>query len=574
MLILPVLGKQKIVNFNKHPGIYFDGMGEGYMVSHYWHIINYYNMTDYWTKANQLENLTNRAKRLCVKPTCAETVIQVQRNFDDIKEMNLLIRKECHLTEIQKTIDLDKAKSRSKRGAIDIIGNVASDFFGLLDGRYSARIESVLKTVKENQNHNLDLIKHHTTIIDQTLKIVKDNDESIKRQFNEINEQLFNIAASISTNSKNIEFNNFISFLILALQRYRENQMAIHTVLKQFKKGEINPLLITPQELEKELVSVQKEVSPNYKLPSLYFEDLENLLDVAVVHGESCLMFHIEIPLLDRNIFEMYKLIPVPTLKDKKLVAIKPTTDMIAINSAKREYYMMSASEFQKCKSIRDMFICDEKEAVHKITKRSHCEIQLYLNQNAASFCDFQVYFHSQIWIELHRTNSWIFSFQKEESITVTCGDLSESLTIEGQGIFNLDPGCKAETDSSTLIGKKVKFSSHILKRIPPLLPDFDINDLNTTVTKPKSLILKLEDTSLVLNAVNDMKDVQTLKEFDYSENFINVPSFHDWISYASIIFILLVFGFAYFYKKHQNSSQSTIILERPTPSFNIPVID
>ena len=116
----------------------------------------------------------------------------------------MLIRKECHLTVIQKTIDLVKAKSRSKRGAIDIIGNVASDFFGLLDGRYSARIESVLKTVKKNQNHNLDLIKHITTIIDQTFKIVKDNDESIKRQFNEINEQLFNIAASISRNSKNI----------------------------------------------------------------------------------------------------------------------------------------------------------------------------------------------------------------------------------------------------------------------------------------------------------------------------------------------------------------------------------
>ena len=43
---------------------------------------------------------------------------------------------------------------------MDIIGNVASDF-GLLDGRYSARIESLLKIVKENQNHNLDLIKHN-----------------------------------------------------------------------------------------------------------------------------------------------------------------------------------------------------------------------------------------------------------------------------------------------------------------------------------------------------------------------------------------------------------------------------
>ena len=77
------------MNFNKHPGIYFDDMGEGYMVSHYCNIINYYNMTDYWTKANQLENLTNRAKRLCVKSTCAETVIQVQRNFDDKKRICL-----------------------------------------------------------------------------------------------------------------------------------------------------------------------------------------------------------------------------------------------------------------------------------------------------------------------------------------------------------------------------------------------------------------------------------------------------------------------------------------------------
>ena len=55
LLILPILGsKFNLTKFNGHPGIFYDGLGEGYITSHRWHLLTYYNMSNYWQRQIQL----------------------------------------------------------------------------------------------------------------------------------------------------------------------------------------------------------------------------------------------------------------------------------------------------------------------------------------------------------------------------------------------------------------------------------------------------------------------------------------------------------------------------------------
>lgn len=118
LLILPILGS----NFEVHPGIYYDGVGEVNLISNNWHLITHYNMTTYWQNAQQLNFLSNRAKALCKQTVCKESIKQLNIHLQDITIMNGLIKKECQLTEFQGTIQVDSLSIRPKRGAIDVIG--------------------------------------------------------------------------------------------------------------------------------------------------------------------------------------------------------------------------------------------------------------------------------------------------------------------------------------------------------------------------------------------------------------------------------------------------------------------
>ena len=126
--------------------------------------------------------------------------------------------------------------------------------------------------------------------------------------------------------------NNLISYFILITHRYREIQMSIHNVLSQFKSRKINSLLISSEELEEQEKNIQLHVSNKYEVPSFYFEELETILDVAVVYGKDSLIFQIKIPLLEFNTFKMYRMISFPTVINSQFIAIESVMEYLAIN--------------------------------------------------------------------------------------------------------------------------------------------------------------------------------------------------------------------------------------------------
>ena len=102
-MFCPILeAKTVIKKIDVQPGIYNDGFGTVNLVSHKWYLINYYNMSGYWSL---LSLLTEKLKTLC-SIVCHQTVTEQQHQMEDIILMNDLIRKECHMAEIQKSVNL------------------------------------------------------------------------------------------------------------------------------------------------------------------------------------------------------------------------------------------------------------------------------------------------------------------------------------------------------------------------------------------------------------------------------------------------------------------------------------
>ena len=57
----------------------------------------------------------------------------------------------------------------------DALGNIASDLIGVLDNRYAANIQNIIRQMQRNEKEAFNLINQHTIIIKQTAKLVKQN---------------------------------------------------------------------------------------------------------------------------------------------------------------------------------------------------------------------------------------------------------------------------------------------------------------------------------------------------------------------------------------------------------------
>ena len=115
---------------------------------------------------------------LCNNDSCKNTVIELENQIKDIDLLNDLIKEECHVRELTRRKLI--RRRRSYNAPLNVIGNIAHALFGVLDSNYADQLEGVLKNVQSNEDRVLTLIRNHTTIIDNTVNIVKKNYQEIE----------------------------------------------------------------------------------------------------------------------------------------------------------------------------------------------------------------------------------------------------------------------------------------------------------------------------------------------------------------------------------------------------------
>lgn len=70
---------------------------------------------------------------------------------------------------------LFKHTTRTKRGLLNIVGNIANQLFGVLDNKFAEKYEEDIAMGTENQQYMLELMKNQTSITEATDNILKNN---------------------------------------------------------------------------------------------------------------------------------------------------------------------------------------------------------------------------------------------------------------------------------------------------------------------------------------------------------------------------------------------------------------
>ncbi|GBP97211.1 hypothetical protein EVAR_67636_1 [Eumeta japonica] len=215
LIMLPIIlaSPINITEFPSDPGLYFEGIGSTKVITATWKLLIYYDLTPIWDRNKILEAGITSFSKLCKQSiataSCQMLSLQLHQTWDNlIQESDLLTPR------------------RSRRGALDIVGNVAHALFGVLDSEYAKQMAQTIVNVKQNEDYLLLLLK------------IKPQDETSRlRQ----TQDLMSLVIQLNT-------------LASDLQRI---ETELVTALTHTNHGNISPLILTPKQLRSEIAKIK-----------------------------------------------------------------------------------------------------------------------------------------------------------------------------------------------------------------------------------------------------------------------------------------------------------------------------
>ncbi|XP_075164223.1 uncharacterized protein LOC142236813 [Haematobia irritans] len=393
----------------------------------------------YWKDTKLLRDETLSLQKTCdmmeIKESCRHILEKFFRIEQELELENKLLR-----------------KSRIRRGAINIIGNIANSLFGILDSEYAEQMSATIKNMKTDDSVMLRLLRDQTSVITSTLNVVKQSMTTTKHNFGQMEKKLNEISKrehAISDEMYQMKLSQYFNLntmqLSLIADRIQGMQTCMLDVLTDVHHGKINPLLLTPDQLQAEIEQIKIHMPHYLKLP-VTDDDILQMYKLMKIKGgltEDHVVFTISLPLVELDDFKLYHLIPVPTRVGDSLSVINICSSMLAVNLDQQQYFPVSTLNLQKCDVLRqDLFICSDIQLKFNFgAEICSCEISLFQNVTKPD-CNLKTLQTNVSWVPLTHQNQWMYATLSITQATAVCEKNIIPLQLEGSGILTLQQNC------------------------------------------------------------------------------------------------------------------------------------
>lgn len=541
--------------FGKHPGLYFEGIGTARIITAEWKLMVYYNLVPFRTEietfaagVNLFSNLCQSSPQLTI---CNEFVSRLRQIQSDlIQERDIISR-------------------RPRRGALNIIGNIASSLFGVLDSDYATKMDNTIKEAEDDRQLLSTLLHNQTSIIDSTINIIKENESSLQTSLSEIKEKIRIMQNAVIDEQKTTHLLILLaSELILAATRLQNIETEIVDVLTDSHQGKISPSLLAPNQLQKEINVIRAHLPLSRVLP---IDENNLILFYKILRAKAAVtkdkvIFEIKVPLVDQQPLELLKIFGIPTNHNGTLVTILPATPYLGITPHRDEFIPISNEDINNCLKLNnDVFLCDNKQAVFaKGSTTAECEVSLF-NHKPTSSCRFGTFSESTVWQQTYHKNQWIYATINDTELTAVCETETVEITLTGSGILHIQPNCTIKTSEITIRGH-YDASSHIQISYPR---SHNINQPTNASKVPDMFKSTKQILTSHSEKLNDLQtqlhkaDLTLLHTAAHQNNY-----HHPAISYAALVIssLLLLSYLARKFIRRRNDQSESLPLPTPTP--------
>ncbi|XP_058974659.1 uncharacterized protein LOC131800852 isoform X2 [Musca domestica] len=428
---------------NSSAAVYLDPMSQIHMVSSSWNMVVYFELKPYLETLDLASELLKTSKSLCPRlqtfeEQCWSTINNMELKINKIKTNNRLFLRE---------------DNRQKRGApLKFVGSFQHWAFGVMDDDDRVAMESNMKNLLANQKDLKKLAKQQTSVVDATVNLLRKTTEEVNSHFSDIKGKIENISATMNENY--FVYRESIRFFIIAKQIHElleecdEVQKEVVDALIDVNSGKFHPVLITPKQLQAEIVKIRDALPEKYVLPGKRTGmELKEILHLMTCHGSfvgSQLVINIKIPLFNRQSSQFYKVIPIPFEEGNTILIARVNSPYIVYNFELDSFHFLTQPMLNECKETLGKEIMCEENFPWRDATTNNCELSP-LRPHIKLNCAYYEVERMPYWMPLKRNGNWLFKTFSSATAHLQCSHKQQTIMeLPKQGILTLDADCTA----------------------------------------------------------------------------------------------------------------------------------
>lgn len=416
-------------------------------------------------------------------------LLQMNHDYSELQYNNQLLLTQ-HFTE----------HSRQRRGLINGVGYLANTLFGVLDQHFADKYSEDIELIRNNQQHLVNLWRNQTSIVESEFNLLKRTEASMERQYNIISSRLNSLDKATNDLNKQIqsmsEVEDFIMSAMSAMNLFQNLKSIQNTLLDTITdvyQGQLNAHLLTPKQLQSELNVISGQLSKDLSIPidniqvDLY--KIYKLLKIKTRITTQYLIFEIQFPLVSRDIYQMYQIIPIPHQFGKLMTEIVALSQYVALNLNKDAYIRLSIDELQGCILHEGHYLCELKSPIYHLSTDEKFCVFNHINDSckvATTTCRNQ-------WIKLNNPLQYLYFCCDTYNLRIICDNTVHSRDIKKSGIITLQDKCQIKGKDFTLLASGQQFNT--IQTAPNILTP-DVPEINhiINITMP---YFKEDDTDI-----------------------------------------------------------------------------
>ncbi|CAG9792402.1 unnamed protein product [Diatraea saccharalis] len=537
------------LNNNNNKSLYFDLVTDMQLIRDDWTMVTYYDMNPYWEGFKAVEKCVEYLQKACVlfqdQTRCKLISTQLQHDYTELKYYNELL-----LNQGFEARDGLHSRQRRHRGLINGVGYIANSLFGLLDQHFVEKYTRDIQLLKENNKHIHALYKNQTSVIEAEYNLLKRTEEIIAVQHKTINKHLNildtstnNITRQVNALSIMEEFTLSSISAINLLTKLRRIQDNLLSTLVDIYHGRFNIYLLSPEQFRKELQIISSQLAKDLTLPlddiATGFQEMYRVIRVKSRVTNNYFIFEIKFPLISRDYFQLYKLIPIPYNNNNRMIKILTRSMFTAINLQKDAYIDIDQFELQNCLQHKTAYLCKLYSPIkHMSAEERFCRI------DDMGKCKIQMSTCKDEWFELSDPSTYLYFHCQLSTMRIICDKEITSLQLENAGLIRLDNKCIAKGKDFTFFSNRPQNNSVNIS--PNIIYQFDIAPINNflNLTLPNyyyndiiNETIQTNDLEVLKEKIEELKKGSVESEFELSSHDIHQYA----VSYSGVAVAVVI---------------------------------
>lgn len=386
--------------FATPPGLYFNHYSDALISGGNWNVLAYFDLKGFYNEYFHIENGLNEINNICMSRllgngSCGTISSYLRKRVEALRRTNALVF----------------VSSKRKRALMDIVGNVVSDLFGVLDSRFGEKYARDMSQLRSNDEHLMLLMKNHTSIVESTLNILKHNDDEMEKQTQHLN----TIVEEVKMNQNLIEayrnWDDALIYLSHMITAYEQQQNEILRVTTESKRNAISHTLLTPPQIENQMEIIANRFIVPEEL------DIYTIGRVSYYRTANQYIFKVSIGLYKPESYRIFNFIPVPIRNGREYLWISNTFTFMITTTDKQYYQYLDRASVIECVSLPRMnkLVC-EKPTYFYTANRPDCTWNIF-NHFMGNSCDFRRSDSFLFVKELQQSNRFLYVSNKNIKI-------------------------------------------------------------------------------------------------------------------------------------------------------------